>query len=620
MTRAFKALAAGLIALAAALLGVATLGALVLGAGLVTIDGDALKPWVARQLSATLERQVVIAGDLRLEPGLQPLVVIHELKLADARWANRPYMAEIPRLAVRFDIPRLLRGEIELHRVALEAPAVTLETAADGRHNWSFALDEEDEDDAVIPIMRSLRMNGGVLTYIDRARGVRTQTEFRGARGSVTGPQRALELHAAGRVDEAMPLQLDASAEALTPVGDRPLPIRAELRLGEARVVAEGTVGGGDGSPGRVALDLLADVPTIASLQPVVPWTLPEWPALRLEARAVREGTRVTLDDLEATLGESDVSGRIELDTGGPRPQLSAVLQSRTLDLVQLAGRPSEEPGPVIPEDDLAFDRLQAFDAELRYQARTLYLPQLSLEHARLGLALEDGVLRIDPLQFAVGEGRVRSETLRIDTRQRPTSVTAAFAIEQLGLNAMLQEFDLEANAFGKLDGGFELAGRGASLAAILGSAQGDIELIMQEGEFDALLTSLAGQNAPPILEALGLEEDATTPLRCFIADFGAEDGLLTARTLVFDTPDTLVVGAGDIDLDAQRVNLAFLPQQKEATLLAAQAPVHIAGGFTDIEFALDTGAAIASLITPVELPDADDVECRRLAEAARRN
>lgn len=620
MASALKAVGAGLLALLAALLGVVGLGALLLAAGVIAVDPNDFKPLVARQLSTALGREVEIAGDLQVDPGLQPYIVVHGLKIADAAWTDRPYMVEVPRLAVRLDVPSLIGDEVELLEVTLDQPAVTLERGTEGRANWQFEPERTDRGDGALPLVHSLRMNEGVLTYIDRPADSRTQVQFDGARGALTGPQRNLRLQASGRVNAALPLRLEASAEALAPTGDRPQPLRAELRLGDARVSADGTVAGdAEGALGRVELGLSVEVPSVAGLQPALPWELPDWPGFSLETRFVRAGTRVALEEVAASLGESDVGGRVALDTGGARPHISATLESRTLDLVQLMGRPSEGPGPLIPETPLPFGQLQNFDAALRYDARTVYVPQLSLDRVGIGVAVDEGLLRVDPLRFDIGEGQVRSQTLRIDTRSSPISVALDLDLAQIGLNAILQEFDVQANAFGTIEGGIDLAGEGPSPAAILGSAEGSIDLIMQEGQFDTLLAALAGQDITNILDALGLEEDARTPLRCFIADFGATDGILNARTLVLDTPDVLVVGAGDIDLDAQSINLALLPQHKQASVLAAQAPVHIAGPFQDVQFAVDTGAAVASLITPVELPDADDANCTALAEAARR-
>ncbi len=620
MASALRAVGAGLLGLLATLLGIASLGLVLLLVGLVTADGNALKPYLAHQLSAAIGREVVLAGDLQVDPGLEPRVVIHGFKLADAPWADRPYMVEIPRLAVRFDLPRVLGGEIALLDVTLEAPAVTLERSADGRANWQFKRGTEGDPGSALPVIESLRMDGGVLTYIERARGVRSQIEFAGARGALTGPQRTLQFQASGEINEAAPLHLRARAEALAPTGDGPWPLQAELQVGQARVTVDGRVAGRDGAPGRIELDLHAQTPETARLQPLLPWELPDWPGLSVEAQLVRAGTRLAAEDLSIRLGESDLSGRIALDTGGPRPHVSAALEARTLDLVQLLGRPSQQPGPLIPETPLPFAQLRTFDAELRLDARTLYVPQLSLEHVGIGLVLDDGMVRVDPLELALGDGRVRGQRVRVDARSQPPRVAIDLALERIGLNALLQEYDVRANAFGRLGGGIELRGQGDSLAAILGTAAGSVEFVMRGGQVDALLASLAGQDITRILNALGLEEGARTPLRCFIADFAAADGVLDARTLILDTPDVLVVGAGDVDLDAQRVNLALLPQHKDASLFAAQAPVHIAGPLEEIELAVDTGAAVASLLTPIELPDADDPNCDALAEAARRS
>src|SRR5699024_1833478 len=115
----------------------------------------------------------------------------------------------------------------------LVGPAVTLATAPDGRHNWAFlTAGPDDGGDAPLPVIESLRVNNAVLTYVDGRRGIRTQALIDSARGSITGPRRALDFQVSGSLGGA-PLRIVARAGALALAAgaSEPLPVHVELSL-----------------------------------------------------------------------------------------------------------------------------------------------------------------------------------------------------------------------------------------------------------------------------------------------------------------------------------------------------------------------------------------------------
>ena len=64
---------------------------------------------------------------------------------------------------------------------------------------------------------------------------------------------------------------------------------------------------------------------------------LPNTPKYRLSATVHRALTTFTATDLEGTLGTSDIEGQIQVDAAGKIPKLVAKLESRHLNLADLA-------------------------------------------------------------------------------------------------------------------------------------------------------------------------------------------------------------------------------------------------------------------------------------------
>ena len=82
----------------------------------------------------------------------------------------------------------------------------------------------------------------------------------------------------------------------------------------------------------------------------------------------------------------------------------------------------------------------------------------------------------------------------------------------------------------------------------MLGSANGNIGLIMGEGHISNLLVELAGLDVAEALKYL-VDKDREIPLRCAYAAFDVKDGVMTAKGLAFDTTDTAIFGAGRCQL-----------------------------------------------------------------------
>ena len=84
----------------------------------------------------------------------------------------------------------------------------------------------------------------------------------------------------------------------------------------------------------------------------------------------------------------------------------------------------------------------------------------------------------------------------------------------------------------GKLNGRMHLTGTGASVAAILGAADGQASLWMQEGDVSALFVDLAGLRLGSALLAW-LSGPRVTRVQCFVADLALRHGVVTTRALI---------------------------------------------------------------------------------------
>jgi uncharacterized protein involved in outer membrane biogenesis len=243
------------------------------------------------------------------------------------------------------------------------------------------------------------------------------------------------------------------------------------------------------------------------------------------------------------------------------------------------------------------------------WKAQRVDAPPLPLEDLDAHLKLENGVLRLEPLNFGVAGGDVRS-TIRMDARKDRIDADADVAVRGIELAKLMPSAELAKQAFGRIGGNIDIRGNGNSIAAIFGSADGDIALGMGRGSVSNLVMELAGIDIAEALRFL-IAGDRQVPVRCAFADFGVEDGLMRSRAFAFDTTDTIIIGEGTINLDSEEIDLLLRPRPKDRSLLSLRSPLRVSGTFLDPSFRPDLKAlglrgaiavALASIAPPAAL------------------
>ncbi|WP_249928011.1 AsmA family protein, partial [Escherichia coli] len=118
--------------------------------------------------------------------------------------------------------------------------------------------------------------------------------------------------------------------------------------------------------------------------------------------------------------------------------------------------------------------KLRAMDAQVRWRAQRINAPSWPLDDMDAALTLKDGVLQLDPLNFGVAGGDIRS-TIHMDARNAVITTQLTAGIRGIRLDQLFPDATLAKQASGAIGGELDLRGRGNSIAAMLGSADGSI-------------------------------------------------------------------------------------------------------------------------------------------------
>jgi uncharacterized protein involved in outer membrane biogenesis len=309
--------------------------------------------------------------------------------------------------------------------------------------------------------------------------------------------------------------------------------------------------------------------------------------AFKVSARVSDPAEKITVSNLKAQVGESDVSGSAELNLSGPRPRVAADLSSSKLDLRPLFPKkkkktPETKPSPkraaggkekVFPAEPLPLEGFKALDGDVKMQVgQVLGLP-VSIGRFNTRVALDNGNLSARPFQCVLSGGNVNG-TFTLRTQEREPSFLCNLKIGQLEVASLLKDLETKGVLEGKLDGEIELNGKGRSIAEWMAGLNGRTLLVMGKGRLqDKYLDILGTDLARSILRLISpfRKGDDFTPLNCLVNGFEVKEGLAVCTALVLDTPQISLAGAGDVDLKTEKLNLSIHPSPKEGVGVGAE-------------------------------------------------
>ena len=571
-------------------------------------------------------RSFDIAGDLDVDLGRVTTIRADALRFGNADWSPSPTMASADRAEVDVRLWPLLVGEVRLVAIRLTRPRLRLEFGPDGGGNWIFG---EREGESRFRYA-GLWIDDGRLVFLDPRR--RTHLDIAlDSIGSSDASAAPVELEGKGRwAGNAFSVAGRVESPLALRQTDKPYRIDLRATAGPTRAHARGTLL----DPFRLRdfdLRLRLAGQDLEDLFPLIGIATPSTPPYRLDGRFTRDGDTWRYDDFTGIVGDSDLGGSAAVTVGRERPLLKADLVSKRLDFDDLAGfvgAPPQTGGEeaataeqraeaaaraadarVLPDTPYDLTKLRAMDADVRWKAHRINAPRLPIEDMDAHLLLEAGLLRLEPLNFGVAEGDIRS-TIRMDARSEVIRTKADVAVRGLDLGELFPSAQLTQSAIGRIGGNASLAGTGNSVAGILGTADGEVMLGMGRGQVSNLLMELAGLDVAEALKFL-LTQDRTVAVRCAFGDFAVEGGVMRTRALAFDTSDTIILGKGEVSLKEETLDLELRPRPKDRSILALRSPLVVDGTFKDPSFRPDfkrlglrgaTALALGSIAPPAAL------------------
>jgi AsmA family protein len=570
-------------------------GAAAMFAIIQSVDFNSYKDVVAQQVKAATGRDLVLAGDVKVGISLTPHLEIDQVSFRNADWGSEPQMLKLEKLEVDVALIPLLSSQIEIRSIRLVGADILLETDKDGQGNWAMG-EAGSASSARLPQIGQATIENAKIRWKNGVTG-KTRT-FEVAKLTVSPSDAIGNLAVAfdGRVDD-MPVNLKGITGSLANFTEGPLPINATGQIAGGDLAIKGEIANPD-SLGGVQLEVTLAGKAASDLGALFGTALPPLGAYQLRTKVANPDGKFVFDGIAGKVGNSDFTGRIEVDPATTPVAITAALASSRFDLADLGVKPDEKSAPagdgkVFSADPWDLTGLQVIDGEFRVNLQMAILGTTVLNNLVGEATLQSGTLKVTTLTAALGDGTLglaanvnaAATPAAIEARLRANNVDGAPLLDAMGMGGAVTA--------GRVNLEAAVQGPGASMRGLMAGLNGGIHMEMGQGAINNDFARLMFADLFQLVTFGGTSDAAY--VNCMVTDFAAVDGIAGAKSLVLDTPGVTIVGTGDVNLRDETLNLNFDSSSKQVNLANLAVPIDVRGTLAKPSVAPDPLGAVGN-------------------------
>lgn len=538
---------------------------------------------VAQKMEASIGRNVEMAGDLEVTFWFPAVVAIHDIRIENVDWGTWPEMGKVKRIEASLNPVSLLFGTIEFYKIDILAADLFLESSPD--HGWNVdvlnASGAKSTDDP-LPSVNRIRIENSVLHYRDGRSDHRYQVNLREATVGFGSSHKPLSLQVQGAFQKT-PFSINGSLQPSTALfdSDQPLSLSARVEMKGNQFSVDGKFIRNRKTPVINAdFEIHADRPSDLSRITEIPHVFTATPISASGHFEYTVDSVLRFTNLRAEMDRNHIAGEMRIEFNEGYPAIQADLHSSHLDLraffqgepAQADGRANADPDTnrqrIFSDRPLNLDFFNGAAADIHLGIETLMLPDFAMKTASIKGKLEDGRLSIAPLTAVFGGGRIDGE-LQIAADGKTPSVDADIQIKKVELETLLSNLEASEAAKGVIGIDLNVQGRGNSVQEIMAGLNGQMVIIMQDGQIAAKYLKNAEklnldltEKFLAIFDFVKKKKDFAE-IHCFINKFVIEDGLADCKVLVFDTELVGIIGDGTINLKTEQLAISLSPINK---------------------------------------------------------
>jgi uncharacterized protein involved in outer membrane biogenesis len=629
----------------------ATISALVTFLGLIVLawailfvtKGRFLKHPFERIVGAQTLRHVKVAGDFQLYFNPFDIKFLAEgITVSNPEWA-KGNLFEAKKIDTTISTLSLLSERQRIRWLSLDDAHLDLQwDKAHKRNTWTLGDPNKPGEPLDLPLIRKARAAGTALKYRDPLMAltaelgidtvVATDTRFANAiRFTGTGSARGTPFTVTGAL-------LTPNATA---VGGKNQ-LELHIRGGATTADVTGTLPGATEIEGA---DLHVDVRggNLADLFSIMGVAVPDTRRYRMTSALTKQGPEWRFTGLKGRFGDSDISGKLTVEQKKPRLMITAELDTKVLDIVDAGPFIGYEPNKlaatgtaitkvagtprILPDAPLRVEALRNFDAKIGWHVRTVRAESLPVSNITLGLTLDDRLLTLSPLNFAMARGTVSSDIV-INARKVPVFTDYDIRLSPTPMGTLLAGFGVEeAGTSGTLKARIKMTGTGNTVHDSLSNSNGRIAVIIPKGSLWTRNVQLSELDLGVFVQKM-FEKKLKEPVQvnCGLIAFTVRNGIGAADPILIDTAGNVIAGRGGFSFKNEAVDLAFEADSKKFSLISLQSPVGLGGYFAAPKIDVISGELIgrgaaavglgivasplASVIAFVDVGDAKAADC----------
>ncbi|MEH3415631.1 AsmA family protein [Phytobacter diazotrophicus] len=632
---------------------------------IATFDWNRLKPTINQKVSTELNRPFAIRGDLGVvwerqkeETGWRSWIPWPHIHADDIVLGNPPEIPEVtmvhlPRVEATLAPLALLTKTVYLPWIKLQKPDARLIRLSEKNNNWTFKLaSAENNDPNAQPSGWSFRLDNilfdqGRIAVNDKVSKADIEIlvdplgkplPFNEVTGNSKDKTRVADyvfgLKAQGHYN-GQPLTGTGKIGGMLALRseDTPFPVQADFRSGNTRVAFVGKVND-PMKMGGVDLQLKFAGDTLGDLYELTGVLLPDTPPFETDGHLVakidsEKSSVYDYRDFNGRIGESDIHGSLTYTTGKPRPKLEGDLESRQLRLADLGpligvdsgkggdkakqaeqkkGEKNIQPaGKVLPYDRFETDKWNTMDADVRFKGKRIeHGSTLPISDLTTHIILQNADLKLQPLKFGLAGGTI-SSNIRLEGDKKPMQGRAEIQARRLKLKQLMPNVELMQKTLGEMNGDADFRGTGNSVAALLGTSNGNLKLLMNDGLISRNLMEIAGLNVGNYVIGKIFGDDEVR-VNCAAANLDLVNGVARPQIFAFDTENALVNVTGTASFASEQLDLTINPESKGVRIVTLRSPLYVRGTFKNPQAGVKPGpliargavaAALATLVTP---------------------
>jgi uncharacterized protein involved in outer membrane biogenesis len=524
---------------------------------------------VEAKIEEATGRELKIDGKVGYSLSLRPTVVAEGIRFRNAPWGSRKEMLTARQVEIQVALLPLLRGSVDVVGVVITEPDLLLETNAAGEKNWEFRSARETPKPAAsegtpITIGRA-RIENGLITY--RVAKAKSETRLKLDNLTLTSGGDRVTLKGSTKLND-VPVELNAAIDSAQHVGSKGAAGKSEITVSAngLKIALAGMLPLGPDAITKTDVKFNAEISDWSTLGRLTGTEPRKLPALRTEGAAVVKGTFLVAENVKTTLGKSVFNGSLRMPIDEKREPLELNVDSPLVDLAELLGKsapakPSPD-GRIFSAEPIATDGLKALHAKVSAKVNKLALRDgRVVDGVQANITATNGKISAEPVRISIEGRELRIRANADATSGKSLALNLSIEGQGISLGALGAMFDLSGTPEGSpTDIAIRFAGTGASMRALMASANADVRIVIGPGriknraiEFGADVTELLNVLNPT------RASDPHTDLKCAVIRLPIRQGVARIEnSIAAETSKVNFIAAGIIDLRNETLDLGF--------------------------------------------------------------